>query len=48
MGAIEIPRRRYTALLDRAIAGEPADFSRLPVEPPVKGAEALEIIAARR
>jgi leucyl/phenylalanyl-tRNA--protein transferase len=48
LGAIEIPRRRYTALLDRAIAGEPADFSRLPVEPPVKGAEALEIIAARR
>jgi len=48
LGAIEIPRRRYTVLLDQAIAGEPADFLRLPVEPPVKGAEALEIIRARR
>ena len=48
LGALEIPRRRYTALLDQAIAGEPADFSRLPIEPPVKGAEALEIIAGRR
>src|SRR3974390_2051095 len=47
-GAIEIPRRRYTALLDQAIAGEPADFASLPVEPPVTGAEALAIIAARR
>ncbi len=47
LGAIEIPRRRYTALLDQAITGEPADFSRLPVEPPVKGAEALAIIASR-
>ena len=25
-GAVEIPRRRYRALLDKAIAGEPADF----------------------
>ena len=29
-GAIEIPRRRYRALLDQAIAGEPADFLKLP------------------
>ena len=29
-GAVEIPRRRYRALLDQAIAGEPADFLRLP------------------
>ena len=29
-GALEIPRRRYRTLLDRAIAGEPADFLRLP------------------
>ena len=29
-GAVEIPRRRYRALLDRAIAGEPADFLKLP------------------
>jgi leucyl/phenylalanyl-tRNA---protein transferase len=42
-GAIEIPRRRYRAMLDRAIAGEPADFMRLPIS--ISGAEALAIIA---
>jgi leucyl/phenylalanyl-tRNA--protein transferase len=41
-GAVEVPRRRYRALLDQAIAGN-ADFSRLPVD--VSGAEALRIIA---
>src|SRR5690242_15876866 len=46
-GAIEIPRRRYTALLDKAIRGQPADFSRLPVDRPVSGTEALGIIAAK-
>ncbi len=46
-GAVEIPRRRYTALLDRAIAGE-ADFRKLPVDRPVSGARALEIIAERQ
>ena len=45
-GAVEIPRRRYTALLDRAIKGD-ADFCRLPVDRPVSGEQALEIIAAR-
>ena len=45
-GALEIPRRRYTALLDKAIRGE-ADFTRLPVDRPVRGAEALAIIAGR-
>ena len=45
-GAFEIPRRRYTALLDRAIRGN-ADFCRLPVDRPLSGEEALEIIAAR-
>jgi leucyl/phenylalanyl-tRNA--protein transferase len=45
-GAVEIPRRRYTALLDRAIAGE-ADFSKLPADRPISGAQALEIIAGR-
>jgi leucyl/phenylalanyl-tRNA--protein transferase len=45
-GAIEIPRRRYTALLDKAIRGE-ADFSKLPVDRPVSGAQALAIIAER-
>jgi leucyl/phenylalanyl-tRNA--protein transferase len=46
-GAIEIPRRRYTALLDKAIRGQAADFSRLAVDRPVAGAEALAIIAGK-
>src|SRR5215469_9445591 len=46
-GAIEIPRRRYSALLDRALKGAPADFARLSAERPIAGAEALAIIAAR-
>jgi leucyl/phenylalanyl-tRNA---protein transferase len=46
-GAIEVPRRRYAALLDKAIKGRAADFLRLPVDRPVSGAEALSIIAAR-
>jgi leucyl/phenylalanyl-tRNA--protein transferase len=45
-GAVEIPRRRYLALLDRAIKGE-ADFSKLPVDRPISGARALEIIKGR-
>ena len=45
-GAMEIPRRRYTALLDKALQGV-ADFDRLPTEPPLDGTRALEIIAAR-
>src|ERR1700738_1986783 len=45
-GAVEISRRRYTALLDRAIRGD-ADFKRLPVDRPVSGARALQIIAGR-
>ena len=45
-GAVEIPRRRYTALLDKALEGE-ADFYRLPADAPLTGARALEIIAAR-
>jgi leucyl/phenylalanyl-tRNA--protein transferase len=45
-GAVEVPRRRYTALLDRAIAGE-ADFSKLPIDRPISGARALQIIAGR-
>jgi leucyl/phenylalanyl-tRNA--protein transferase len=43
-GAVEIPRRRYGALLDRAIRGE-ADFAALPVDQPIAGATALRIIA---
>ncbi|MEN3288480.1 MAG: leucyl/phenylalanyl-tRNA---protein transferase [Bradyrhizobium sp.] len=46
-GALEIPRRRYTALLDRALMGAPADFARLSTDHPIPGAEALAIIAQR-
>ena len=45
-GALEISRRRYTALLDKAIAGPPADFARLPIDRPLPGADALAIIAS--
>ena len=45
-GAVEIARRRYLALLDRAIRGE-ADFAKLPVDRPISGARALEIIKGR-
>ena len=44
-GAVEISRRRYRALLDKAIAGEPADFMRLQAS--ISGEEALAIIAKR-
>jgi leucyl/phenylalanyl-tRNA--protein transferase len=44
---VEIPRRRYRALLDHAIAGEPADFLRLPPATPISGAQALEIVATK-
>jgi leucyl/phenylalanyl-tRNA--protein transferase len=47
-GAVEIPRRRYTTLLDRAIKGQLADFSKLPIDRPIAGAEALAILAARK
>jgi leucyl/phenylalanyl-tRNA--protein transferase len=43
-GAIEIPRRRYTALLDKAVRGK-ADFWKLPIDRPISGAEALRIVA---
>jgi leucyl/phenylalanyl-tRNA---protein transferase len=45
-GAVEISRRRYCALLDKAIKGN-ADFYKLPVDRPIPGAEALAIIAER-
>ncbi|MGY3698163.1 leucyl/phenylalanyl-tRNA--protein transferase [Bradyrhizobium sp. USDA 3240] len=45
-GAVEISRRRYRALLDKAIAGEPAEFRKLDTTQPIKGADALSIIAA--
>ena len=46
-GAVEIPRRRYRTLLDRAVAGDPADFARLPPAEPISGARALELVATR-
>jgi leucyl/phenylalanyl-tRNA--protein transferase len=45
-GAVEIPRRRYRALLDKAIKGE-ADFQKLAADQPISGTEALRIIAER-
>lgn len=45
-GAIEIPRRRYRALLDAALEGR-ADFAALPLDQPVPGTDALKIIADR-
>ena len=39
-GAVEVPRRRYRALLDEAVTGQ-ADFFALPASQPVTGAEAL-------
>ena len=41
-GAIEVPKRRYRAMLDNAMAGT-ADFAKLPGD--VSGAEALRIVA---
>src|SRR3979490_1632865 len=46
LGAVEISRRRYRTLLDKAISGQ-ADFGKLPVDRPVSGAKALEIIVGR-
>lgn len=46
-GAVEVPRRRYRALLDKALTGEPADFYALPVDLPVSGVAALRIITER-
>jgi leucyl/phenylalanyl-tRNA--protein transferase len=46
-GAVEVPRRRYTMLLDRALKGAAGDFAGLSVDPAVSGREALAIIAAR-
>ncbi|MBS0530677.1 MAG: leucyl/phenylalanyl-tRNA--protein transferase [Proteobacteria bacterium] len=46
LGAIEVPRRRYRALLDDAVKDD-ADFGALPVDRPLEGADALRIIASR-
>ena len=47
-GAVEVSRRRYRTMLDKALLGEPADFMRLTFSRPVKGEEALAIIAERQ
>ncbi|UPK23606.1 leucyl/phenylalanyl-tRNA--protein transferase [Bradyrhizobium sp. 195] len=47
-GAAEISRRRYTALLDKALAGEPGDFLRVSPGEAIPGARALEIVASRQ
>src|ERR1700680_4539319 len=47
LGAVEISRRRYCALLDKAIGGD-ADFRKLPVDRPITGNDALAIIAGRQ
>jgi leucyl/phenylalanyl-tRNA--protein transferase len=45
-GATEVSRRRYRALLDKALAGV-ADFAKLPTDRSSSGAEVLAIIASR-
>jgi leucyl/phenylalanyl-tRNA--protein transferase len=42
-GAVEVAKHRYHTLLEQALIGE-ADFAALPVDRPVSGDEALEII----
>jgi len=42
-GAVEVPKRRYHRLLEDALAGE-ADFSAVPLERRLSGAEALAIV----
>jgi leucyl/phenylalanyl-tRNA--protein transferase len=46
-GAVEISRRRYTALLDKAVKGD-ADFRKLPIDRPINGAQALQVIAGQQ
>ena len=46
-GAVEIPRRRYTGLLEKALTGPAANFTRLSIDQPISGTEALAIIAER-
>ncbi len=44
LGAVEVSRTRYRALLDDALDGI-GDFGRLPLDPAVSGQEALAILA---
>jgi leucyl/phenylalanyl-tRNA--protein transferase len=43
-GAIEVPKRRYNKMLEAALSGK-ADFAALPLDRPVRGAEALAQLA---
>src|SRR6201982_550875 len=43
-GAVEVPRRRYRTLLDKALTGE-ANFAALPVEHPISGETVLARLA---
>jgi leucyl/phenylalanyl-tRNA---protein transferase len=42
-GAVEVPKRRYHRLLEDAITGN-GDFAALPIDRPISGEEALEIL----
>ncbi|MGP8120981.1 MAG: leucyl/phenylalanyl-tRNA--protein transferase [Xanthobacteraceae bacterium] len=44
LGAVEVPRVRYLALLDAALKGT-ADFAALPTDRALSGREALEIVS---
>jgi leucyl/phenylalanyl-tRNA---protein transferase len=41
-GAVEVPRKQYHKLLAEALTGE-ADFASLPLDRPIRGAQALEL-----
>ncbi len=43
-GAVEVPRRRYHRMLEEALVGE-GDFTALPIDRPLSGAEALANLA---
>lgn len=46
LGALEISRRRYRTQLDLALLHE-GEFARLPLDRPVSGIEAMDILASR-
>jgi leucyl/phenylalanyl-tRNA--protein transferase len=45
-GAVEVSKRRYHKLLEAALVGQ-GDFAALPLDPPISGAQALQLIGAR-
>ncbi|MDR3467301.1 MAG: hypothetical protein P4M07_15320 [Xanthobacteraceae bacterium] len=46
LGAVEVPRARYLAMLAEAPRGF-GDFGLLPTDRPMSGAEAIEILTTR-